>query len=155
MLDQFETAVHHRHHLVNRAAGLKLQDRDVDQRGQEVVLAAGQARHSPPNRRQISRLKHRLLVLRQKVHPEESVLALRDPPSNEKFAKADEEDQMVEGLNGEGIREMREAAMVRQYFGAVTVLGKNDAQQNNESDPPRRARETSLCGDREDSRVVR
>jgi hypothetical protein len=63
------------------------------------------------------------------------VLALRDPPSNEKFAKADEEDQMLEVLNGEGIREMREVAMVRQYFGAVTVLGENDAQQNDENDP--------------------
>ena len=42
---------------------------------------------------------------------------------------------MLEVLNGEGVREMREAAMVRQYLGAVTFLGKDDAQQNDENDP--------------------
>jgi hypothetical protein len=90
------------------------------------------------------------------VHPEEFVLALRDPPSNEEFAKADEEDQVLEILNRERIREMREAAMIRQYFGAVTVLGKNDAQQNDENGSPRRARETShhCGGDPEDSKVA-
>jgi len=101
--DELQAAVQYADRLVDRAAGLELQDAEVDQGGQEAVVAVEVTDHPAADRRQVVALEHRLVVLRQELLVQEPVLPLGNAPAQEDLAEADAEEQEHDRLDGQRI----------------------------------------------------
>ena len=105
--------------------------RDVDERRKETVLMIELAGDAFPDRPQILRDKHALIVLRQIMQLEKILLAGGDAPAHEKVAQPDKEDDVHEVLNGEGIDEMLRRFVENEDSGAA---GKNEREEDDEDD---------------------
>src|SRR5207249_1343767 len=106
VLDQLHGGVHHRHGLIHAAAALELQDAQVDQGGQESMLAIELAVDAVAQHTQIARLQHGLLVFRQEAHSGETHLAHSHPPAHKELAQPEKEKDVLEILNCERIGEV-------------------------------------------------
>jgi hypothetical protein len=78
--------------LIDRAAGLKLQDAQIDQAGREALLAVVPVGHPRADGRSIAGLRHHLVGLRQQALVEHCVLVDRAAPAAEDLAQSDEQD---------------------------------------------------------------
>ena len=95
------------------------------------MLLIEKLRNPPADRAQIMDLEHGVIVLGQQVRSDECHLPRAHAPADEQLAQSNEQEHVLDVLNGERKREVRRGAIQNQRCGPA-VLRQDDGQEEDE-----------------------